>query len=398
MDTQHNAQESCYPSFPQQSIVGSLGKLAQVLSKGTEVSEEFIFASALTCFGAMVSGNLEVKIGIESDTRLYTVLLGESYTARKSSAMLKTLNFFKGINPQIDWKPLNGVGSAEGLGRWLSQHRRTLLVFDELRAFAEKTKIQSSTLLESVTILFESHIWSNALKDKATEVSDARLSLLACCTTQTYERIWEVRSIDMGFPNRLFLVHADARPRVAWPPPPDEAEVKRLAVKIEKQIANSRETFEISVEAEEAWKHWYDHLPKSVHTKRLDTIGRRLIPIFAQTMDKDCVDLDVIERVIPILNYELRLRQITDPIDADNRVARLEEKIRRKLNGGEVPPRKLRQDTHADREGLWAFERALENLLEAGDIEQLNDDKKILYRLKHATTEPDMRDAAGVAA
>ena len=59
-----------------------------------------------------------------------------------------------------------------------------------------------------------------------------------------------------------------------------------------------------------------------------------------------------------------------DPVDAENKIAALEEKIRRVLTAkGPRSTRELRRDTHADRVGLWAFEQALKNLVAAGDIE-----------------------------
>src|SRR5215470_2064185 len=102
-------------SFPSHVLRGTLGELARELSRGTEIPEEFVFASALTCLGSIVSGHLTLNLGLESDTRLYTVLLGTSYNVRKSTALKKTLEFFRSL--QCAW-PLSvsyGVASAEGL-------------------------------------------------------------------------------------------------------------------------------------------------------------------------------------------------------------------------------------------------------------------------------------------
>ena len=105
------------PAFPRMAIKGSLGELASELSKGTEVPEEFIFATALTCFGAIASGQLTLKHGMDSDTRLFTVLLGKSASAKKSSAMSRTIEFFQKLNSPIPWIVKYGVGSAEGLAK-----------------------------------------------------------------------------------------------------------------------------------------------------------------------------------------------------------------------------------------------------------------------------------------
>ena len=87
-------------------------------------------------------------------------------------------------------------------------------------------------------------------------------------------------------------------------------------------------------------------------------------------MDKEQIDLETVRTVTAILDYELRVRTLLDPIDADNTISKLEEKIRRALTAkGPLSKRDLRRDTHADRAGIWAFEAALNNLLRAEDIE-----------------------------
>src|SRR5262249_35123635 len=125
----------------------------------------------------------------------------------------------------------------------------------------------------------------------------------------------------------------------------------------------------VSNDARAAWEQWYISLPSSEHSKRLDTIGFRLLALIALATDKTEIDLETVSTVLPILDYELEIRRLTDPIDADNTIARLEIDIRRRLEAeGTLTKRNLRREIHADRYGLWAFETALANLKKAGDI------------------------------
>jgi hypothetical protein len=81
------------------------------------------------------------------------------------------------------------------------------------------------------------------------------------------------------------------------------------------------------------------------------------------------LDLQTVETVIAILDYELKVRTVTDPVNADDRIAKLEEKIRRQLQArGPLSARELRRYTSADREGLWAFNKAIENVRAAKDV------------------------------
>jgi hypothetical protein len=210
-------------SFPPQAIVGSLGNLARELASGTEVPEEFIFACGLTVLGAMCSGELTISLGVEVDPRLYTVLLGSSYDVKKSTAMKKTIEFFQSLGSSRMPRIMYGVGSAEGLARYLSDYGKVLLAYDELRAFVDKTKVQTSVLLPLTASLYEQHRWENATKepDHDLVIVNGRLSILGCCTTDTYEQMWTSEAVSIGFPNRLFVVGADRKNKVAWPEPPD---------------------------------------------------------------------------------------------------------------------------------------------------------------------------------
>ena len=140
--------------------------------------------------------------------------------------------------------------------------------------------------------------------------------MVGCCTTETYEHLWTTEAIAIGMLNRLFVVDADAKPKVAWPSPPDQAALEELRGRIQQQLARLPIAFDIAPKAKLLWEDWYHNLPSSEHARRLDTIGLRLMPILALTMDKTSIDTEVIEHVTAMLDYELNLRALTDPIDA----------------------------------------------------------------------------------
>jgi hypothetical protein len=356
------------PVFPRSAIVGSLGNLARTLSEGTEVSEEFIFAVALAYFGGITSGELKLRIGLESETRLYVILLGESARAKKSTAVDRVDKFFQSIQSPFQWKSLSSVGSAEGLAKELQRTPRVILNYDELRSLVDKTKIRGSVLMPTVASLFERHNYSHTTKNESVDIKNGRLSLVACCTIGTYENLWTSDAINLGLPNRLFIVHADAKPSVPWPKEIDEGKMDLLRKHIQSQLQRATQTFERTAEAEVLWNNWQTTLPHSEHAKRLDTIGFRLMPVLALTMDKAVVDADVVRHVIDILNYELEVRILYDPIDSDDKIASIETKIRRQLQiRGFLTKRELRRFTNADRIGVWAFEKALENLAKGSD-------------------------------
>ena len=361
--------------FPETAMVGSLGDFARVMAKGTEVPEEFYFAAALTFAGAVSAGRLKLKAMIDCETRLYTLLLGESADVKKSTAQRRTAEFFESTwavaqpCPVVNW----GVGSAEGLARKLNDSPAgVVLAFDEMQSFVEKTKVQASVLLPMVASLYEQTSWDNATKSRSPmSLRGAHLSLIGCCTIDTYARMWTQEAIAIGFPNRLLVMSADRNRKVAWPEARDPQQIDAVRAQVQRQLGRLPITMDITHEARAAWTQWYEGLTPSIHAKRLDTIGFRLLALIALTTDKDLIDLETVQVVIQILQYELRLRVLTDPVDADNRVARLEQQIRRQLKArGPLSERQLRRYTNADREGLWAFQMAMRNLYAAGDVLQ----------------------------
>jgi len=368
-----NPIETTGIGFPSQAFVGSLGRLASELASGTEVPEEFIFACGLTVFGAMCSGELEIKMGVEVDPRLYTVLLGSSYDVKKSTAMKKSIAFFETLGSTRMPHVMSGVGSAEGLARNLADHRKVLLAYDELRAFVDKTRVQSAVLLPLTASLYEQHRWENATKngDQDVIVNDGRLSLLGCCTTDTYEQMWTSEAVSIGFPNRLFVVGADRKCRIAWPAQPDEERLATIRTELLQQLSRLPLSIEATADARNEWEKLYLELPSSEHVKRLDTLGFRLLALIALTTGKTAIDTETVATVRLILDYELRMRELTDPIDADNTIAKLEEKIRRVLgHKRQMKARDLKKAVNAHRTGLWAFDQAIKNLSAAQEIRQ----------------------------
>jgi len=190
-----------------------------------------------------------------------------------------------------------------------------------------------------------------------------------CCTTETYARMWTSEAIAIGLPNRLFIVGADRERKVAWPGSPDQGQLEACLKWLSDQLKVLPETYEITPQAKARWSEWYESAPPSEHAKRIDTIGFHLMPLLALTNDRDAIGDEVMDVLLSILDYEITIRRLTDPIDADDRIARLEQKIVRTLKGrGPLSRRDLQRHTNARRDGLWAFEKAVSHLIREHDI------------------------------
>lgn len=353
---------------------GWAGEFSKVYSEHTEAPRSFYFMSALTCLGILLSGRVTLASAVSPQTRLFTLILGESADDRKSTAIKLTVDFFQ--EAIEDFPICHGVGSAEGMAeKFKEKGSKLLLVHDEFRSFVSKSKIEGSVLLSTTNTLFESNCYQSATKKHSINLGDVHLAILGASTVETYANMFDPVFLDIGFLNRLFVVKDHGSRRFHIPPKIGEEEKKALTrslgalLEVVKE-ASENGAFEIGIipEAEAIFKDWYMNLPKTQTAKRLDTYGLRLLPLLAVNNDKIRIDRETAQRVITLLNYELQVRTETDPIDADNKIAVMEERIRRVLRRGPRRSRDLRKSVHYERDGIFIFTTALKNLAQTREV------------------------------
>ncbi len=354
--------------FPEKVCTGIAGEFAGLYSSYLEPCFQFFFMSFLTCLGNILSGHITLDSELKQQPRLFTLLLGESADDRKSTAIQKVVQFFQ---ESVDsFKMCWTVGSAEGLQTLFELNERIVLLHDEFKSFVSKSRIDGSVLLPAVTTLFESNSFESHTKHKTVTLQNAHLSFLAASTIDTYQQTWTSAFTDIGFGNRLFLVPGTAKRKYSIPQTIPERLVVALKNKLGDVIAAAMDSPRIPVECEahRLFHEWYMNRDNSVHQKRLDTYGHRLMILISANDGKKIIDVETMQKVISLLEWQLEVRRIHDPIDAENSIAKMEEKIRRQLSKNDKKPRELKQATHANRDGIWIYQTALKNLQEEREV------------------------------
>jgi hypothetical protein len=365
---QANKENGDTLAFPSYIMTGAAGYFSEVLADCMEPPRHFFFMSYLTCMGAVLSNRITLKSELGPQPRLYVVILGESADDRKSTAISKTVDFF--MSAVSDFRACFGVGSAEGLQRRFLKDSNILLVYDELKAFVGKAKVDGSVLLPCVCTLFESNRYESHTKDREIILSGACLSILAASTIATYERTWDAAFQDIGMTNRLFIVPGQGKRQHAIPGRVPFHEWDTMKYEINKVLRTASTTPELDVTpgARALYESWYLNLEQSIHTKRLDTYALRFLILLAVNAGKDEVDEPIVQDAIDLMNWQLQARRLHDPIDADSAVAKIEEKIRRVLTTGPRSDRDLKRTVHYNRIGTWAFTSAIRNLTKSNEI------------------------------
>ena len=366
-------------------ISGIAGKFADLYSANLESPKEFFYISFLTCLGSVISDKITLKTEINPQPRLYVLLLGESGDSRKSTAVVKSYEFFKQYveNFRINF----GVGSAEGLFKSLGAENTTkklLLCFDEFKTFVSKCKIDTSVLLQAVTSLFEANRYESHTKKSSIDLSNIHLSILAASTINTYEKCWDLNFTDIGFNNRLFICPGRGEKKFAIPNQIPENKKKAIANELGEILKfYAGEKLIIEFDAKKLYEEWYLSFQGSEHTKRLDTYALRFMILFAVNEKKSVVDIDIVKKVIALMDWELKIRQLYDPVGVDSKVGAMEELIRRYLRLADWTENKLKKITNTDKKGLWFFTTAIKNLLQAREIIKVRGKRKdsIIYKL-----------------
>jgi hypothetical protein len=359
-------------AFPYDIIDGVAKEFTDTYCSVLEVPKEFMYMSFLTCLGSSLSKTLTMSSEIKPQPRLYVLLLGQSADDRKATAIEKTTKFFRealfDTTAKLDlcW----GVGSAEGLAKKIKKSSRILLCYDEFKSFVSKARIQSSVLLPCVNTLFESNYYENQTKKHEILIEDGFLSLLAASTIQTYERVWHSEFTDIGFNNRLLVIPGSGQRQFPIPMKISTSRIMYLRNQLYKilDFADKHNELEVTDQGYKLYEEWYLNQEKTIHARRLDTYALRLMELLTVNEFKKKINSEIINKVIEFVDWQLEVRKIYDPIDADNTVARMEVALRRALARGPLKEWQLKQKTNANRTGLWFYEMARNNLVKNNEI------------------------------
>ncbi|MGD0276154.1 MAG: hypothetical protein ABSB79_08875 [Syntrophales bacterium] len=218
-----------------------------------------------------------------------------------------------------------------------------------------------------VNTLFHENIFHSHTKRRSVEVDEGYLSILAASTTDTFQRMWSPTFTDIGFINRLWLVPGKGERKFSVPKPIPEEKIIALKNKL-RALVGQPFVLKMTPAAFEIFDRWYMSAQRSIFTKRLDTYGHRLMILFCVNEGKTEITADIAERVISLLDWQLRVRQEYDPIDAEGKIARMEESIRKALVNSQMDKRQLQRSTHYNRYSTFVWKTAVKNLEDADEI------------------------------
>jgi hypothetical protein len=372
------------------------------------IPREFFIEAVKTVVGA-ICGHRIFPEGIESqESRFYTVLIGPGGGGKSSaSKWARDLFIGTGFLYQLGQEPaFSNIGVAEGcfssgeglIKKGFDKHSRILMPYDELTTLIEKFAILGSgfSLMNFILEAFErtsTAPTSITKNDKITNTPThgVHLSILGCSTAERWENSFvKTGAESSGFFQRVNIISNPSEETVARLHDPDFSALREKFQKKIQSLEFQKANVIWTAEAVEAFDSWYlakNTEWRSLHKDikgRISVIAQRNASLLAWLMGGDDVvpnadkanepieifcDADIVARAIALAEYEVFVRQIHQPILADNPWAKMECAIRRyfvKTKKTMVTRKKLGHDLHADRAGIQTFDKAINNLTQEG--------------------------------
>ena len=360
--------------------MGLAGTFAKIYENHIEAPKHFMSMVFLTYLGAILP--IAEDGEIETQPRLYTLLLAQSAQDRKSTVLSKVERFFRTWVPGIN--VFGGVNSAEGLGQLLKEKSKLILSLDEMSSFLKKCSIDGSVLSEMTCSLFENNQYYSRTKKEIIEITDAQLSIVGATTIAQYEKTWGDSARDLGLLNRTFLVPGTSDKSIPCPTRVNPAHVESIGLNLKELLAwidNARGGQPLYVgmdkDAEELYCKWYDKNRARTHeiSKRLDGYSKRIAMILAVTAaNKLSIDAATMKDVIKLMEWQLKVRELHQPLDPGGEVSRMVDRVKKQLANGPMTDSRLQNRLRITGD-LSIYLKAMANMEKARVIERDKKDK-----------------------
>jgi len=378
------AIETSFPVFPSRIIEGPARKFVDLFSPIRETPSAFLWLSFVTYLGNAISPYVRLD-SASSEPRFYGVVIGKSGRTRKSAGNNLARDLFRKVGAK-DQRIVEGFGSAEGTLVMLGENilpKPAIIHLDEMNILASKTDISGSVGVAALHQLFENHDYDHQLAHSNYTVRNAYLSVIGASTLEDFTKAWSSKHKDTGFFSRLLLVAADTDKRIHRPLDPDSGKLTEIIDEVKALVSSvitQPKVFTMDPDADETWKKFYDSFGDGAEWNRIDTYGFRLMAIQAVLRGENSITKGNVQQVVDFLHYEVAIREIVNPVIAENPVAQMEELIRIHLpEGMTMRKRELQRKTNYQRLGIEIFDRAIGNMVKNEEITFAKEGKSILY-------------------
>jgi hypothetical protein len=359
----NDAAQRILPTLPPSVWCGLPGEYRDILKECTEAPEEFHLGGFLTAVGCLIGRRAYFLNPQPTFANFYSLLIGETASARKSTAYLFAVDLLKqaSVLRSAKTKALYGLASIEGLAAAMGtgdneEPFRVLCIEDEFKSLAAKGRQNSgSNIVPRLTELFNAPAaFEVNTKENARRLKEPFLCMLAASTQSWFEESVSQSEVSGGFLNRWLLFRGGSGTLIPFPKSVDQRRWEQLVGNVSDRVKQASGEFGFSESAEKIYTAFYslvrrgnvEGLDASDATVRADLHAKKIALVYAVLAGNSTIEEADIQSGIDISIYCAR---IMEPIAAGlGRApqAYLEDKIRRALQNGPISMRDLQRKLH----------------------------------------------------
>lgn len=264
---------------PDIAYQGFVNEYIQLMRPTTEAPDAFHLGVALTIFGSMLGRSVYASFGKRLHANLFTLLLGDSGSSRKDTAISCGITLLKTTYNTTSEIAVTGhkastvmvgsgvkvatdISSGEGLISTLKDNPNVLMYLSEFSRLMGNVGRQGTRTIAPVLMeAFDTpDSLSNLAKLNPVEAKEPYLSILAATQPLILEQLMSEGDIHSGFINRWIIIPGKSEAPIYWPPEMDREWLSVLFQNITAMIGIQKEPRAIvgSDDAKAYWKEWYE--------------------------------------------------------------------------------------------------------------------------------------------
>jgi len=289
----------------------------EALEETTEASPLYHHACMLTVIGAAIGRRLYVEYGRRLYPNLYTCLIGDAGSSRKSTSVRLALDLVEplveplhspavNLNPPVSCVPtVMGLSTVEGLLLNLKNNGgKVLVVLEELASLMMKAKKQdySAALLPKLAELYDNPRKVGSLtKKEPITVDRPFVAILAATTPAWLEAVMDSGDVLSGLASRFMFIVGKPSGDISFPETPHLGEIQE---KLMKRLGRLGEAQEMKLDGDcvEMWDAWYKEWRGG--QKEKDETARALAVRIPETVLKVAMIMQFLDAGTDLLEWE----------------------------------------------------------------------------------------------
>jgi hypothetical protein len=264
--------EKC-PTIPDAAYYGISREYGEIVGPLTEASRTYHLVAFLTAVGAALGRSVYLQHAGKLYPNLFTVIVGPSGGARKSTALEFCVQFLEKINTEVGVE--RTIDSREGFIQYLQKLADkndrigggvcALVRLGELRSLIDKTRMEG--LRNIVPALCDAYDCPSFLsvqtRQNPLEVENPTVSMFAATTKRWIEGLSE-EDMEGGLGNRIAWVPGEPGDAIPHPPTRDwprwEQLVATVRERVDQWVKKESSAFSLAADARPLWEKIYSEM------------------------------------------------------------------------------------------------------------------------------------------